>query len=691
MERRRVELLQSQELAEGLPRARMEWTALLTARDKLLRMEVEPMASLRHPAPFLASSEAQLEDAEDAAKARARNRAARRWRAAAVTEDMAPALASRSSVDVNSVSDASPAQPTTADTEAGGTSANAADRYDDDDDDDALPVDHSAGKERAASSSTARPLVSPENETANALAHVVADAMVATAAAAHHAFYVTDEEGTHRSGSPLTARFCVECAARGQRTAFTAFRGRHLCSNCGQAVCGRCCTQRVLLPSASEKPQRVCGSCHRRLTQQPAKTCVRTVDASGAERVYWLVELPSTLWRMTTLVELHLESTHLAILPAAVDQLAALQVLNLAGNRLTSLPASIGNLRHLVSLLLGDNSITHLPSSCARLVRLNRLDLARNTLAAVPEWLECLISLEHLDLSENAGMDLESLAYLGGLPRLTHLHLRRLHIAALPLALWTLTTLEYLNVNHNAIEELPRGIGLLTELAELRLADNRLRSLPLTLGGLENLRVLILSGNSHFVPPALLGRLRQLQQLSMAGCGLQSLPATLGNLVALEALELQDNGLTSLPWSFQRLVALRKLTLHNNPCHIRPSWSNPRALLQQLVQPRLQRGRPSPATPTTTPTAPLRGAGAAPPPLTVVIWPASDCETGHLFECLADDALLHAQPHMSSTGSSEGSSMPTTPVLARSPDALTFGIPGRFGVGSGVGGYRGNV
>lgn len=745
MEARRQELLASDELAAGAPRACMEWTALLAARDKLLRLQIEPMASLRHPMPLLADDDEE-EEVDVVASMDTRRFSA------AFQRLSPPTNPTPGTHNVQPLEDTSNVQQTEH-VAAGATTALSAAS--------SVTVTASGAAETGAvaatdSAESAMQSVDGTNTAANALrvnpvgpspeslasGHTSPDNDTYTQSPNLATPTALQTERTELSSfaspasivhSPLTARLCIECAARGRRTPFTPFRGRHLCANCGQAVCGRCCGQRVLLPGAQDRAQRVCDSCHRRLTQQPAATCVRTVDSNRAERVYWLVELPATLWRMHGLVELHLESTHLAVLPAAVGQLRALRVLNLAGNRLTRLPAALGQLTELTALLVRDNSITHLPAACAGLVRLTRLDLARNTLAAVPEWLERLVALEHLDLSQNVGMDKDSLAYLSGLPAVTHLHLRYLHLSATPRALWTLPALQYLNLNHNRLTELPPGIGALTHLSELRLGDNRLASLPVALGHLENLRVLVLSGNDGLSLPRSVGRLRQLRQLALAGCALTELPACLGNLTALEALELQDNGLTGLPVSFARLTNLTTLVVHNNPCHNSKAWTNPHSLLRLLargdgtvvaagngsvaealrgdgsaaeasvpetsaatagstttarnvdaVSPSLPRqaaptsAAPTAATPQQASAVPPPSSSSSsyaplPPPLSVLIWPVDGCPTGQLYECLADDALLHAQPD---SDGRETLSNATTPTMPSSP-ASSFGIAGQ--------------
>lgn len=535
MEERRQQLLESPDFAAGAPIVMREWVALLEARDNLLRLELEPNISLRHPA--------------------------------------AQGLGSVNATD----------------------------------------SDH--GSVPASSPHDS------DHEAEDHLAPVMSPAITAA----------------------LNARNCHECAKQDRMTLFSPFRGRHICGNCGEAVCSRCSVHRVLLPSPNNKAQRICDSCFARLTEKPAATCVRTVDVSAAEKVFWLVELPASLWTIPQLVELHLEATNIEELPAAVGDLRNLRILNLSNNRLTSLPESVGLLTSLIALLVGDNCLVSLPPSCARLRRLERLDLARNTLAAVPEWFEKLSALRHLDLGGNTTFDPDSLAYLGSLPALTHLYLRQVQMRVIPRNLWRLTTLKQLDLDDNQLEELHYSLGSLAELVELRLSNNCLRSLPESLAQLENLRTLVLSGNVGLELSPPVGRLRQLQHLSLANCGLRSLPRWLGGLVGLSTLELHDNLLESLPSTLMRLVHLRKFTIHNNPCHRQPAWGNPRAMLRRLSMGSQSR-----------PSAALAGAAVGSvssmppeqlrfPPLAILIWQAGECDSRGLFEALADDPLQGGQ------------------------------------------------
>lgn len=69
----------------------------------------------------------------------------------------------------------------------------------------------------------------------------------------HAAVWVPDSE----------AAVCMHC----KKTQFTVLNRRHHCRKCGAVVCGPCSNKRVLLPSQSSKPLRVCLNCYDTLSR----------------------------------------------------------------------------------------------------------------------------------------------------------------------------------------------------------------------------------------------------------------------------------------------------------------------------------------------------------------------------------------------------------------------------------------
>lgn len=64
----------------------------------------------------------------------------------------------------------------------------------------------------------------------------------------HAAVWVPDSE----------ASTCMHCL----KSKFTAINRRHHCRKCGGVVCSGCSTKKLLLPSQSSKPLRVCDNCY---------------------------------------------------------------------------------------------------------------------------------------------------------------------------------------------------------------------------------------------------------------------------------------------------------------------------------------------------------------------------------------------------------------------------------------------
>ncbi|KAM6183779.1 pleckstrin homology domain-containing family F member 2-like [Erethizon dorsatum] len=75
----------------------------------------------------------------------------------------------------------------------------------------------------------------------------------------HAAVWVPDSEAT----------VCMRC----QKAKFTPVNRRHHCRKCGFVVCGPCSEKRVLLPSQSSKPVRICDFCYDLLSTGDVATC----------------------------------------------------------------------------------------------------------------------------------------------------------------------------------------------------------------------------------------------------------------------------------------------------------------------------------------------------------------------------------------------------------------------------------
>jgi len=76
------------------------------------------------------------------------------------------------------------------------------------------------------------------------------------AAREHAAVWVPDDE----------AKGCMLC----KKSQFNVINRRHHCRKCGAVVCGNCSSNKLLLPSQSSKPLRVCDGCYEVLSKTEA-------------------------------------------------------------------------------------------------------------------------------------------------------------------------------------------------------------------------------------------------------------------------------------------------------------------------------------------------------------------------------------------------------------------------------------
>ncbi len=203
--------------------------------------------------------------------------------------------------------------------------------------------------------------------------------------------------------------------------------------------------------------------------------------------------LPRNKEDLTTLAELHLNSSQLTELPKEIGNLKNLTTLTLWDNQLTELPKEIGNLKNLTMLALWNNQLTELPKEIGKLTNLTRLTVSRNQLTELPKE-------------------------IGNLRNLTKLTVSRNQLTELPKEIGNLTNLTWITLHSNQLTELPREIGNLKNLMTLILAHNQLAELPKELGNLTNLEFFSLESNN-----------------------LTELPEEIGNLTNLKAKESQES------------------------------------------------------------------------------------------------------------------------------------------------------
>ncbi|XP_042219174.1 pleckstrin homology domain-containing family F member 2-like isoform X10 [Homarus americanus] len=78
------------------------------------------------------------------------------------------------------------------------------------------------------------------------------------AAEKHAAVWVPDSE----------TQVCMHC----KKTQFTLINRRHHCRKCGKVVCGPCSSKKVILTHQSNKPLRVCLTCHDEMSSTQSQT-----------------------------------------------------------------------------------------------------------------------------------------------------------------------------------------------------------------------------------------------------------------------------------------------------------------------------------------------------------------------------------------------------------------------------------
>nr|XP_045624553.1 pleckstrin homology domain-containing family F member 2-like isoform X5 [Procambarus clarkii] len=91
------------------------------------------------------------------------------------------------------------------------------------------------------------------------------------AAEKHAAVWVPDSE----------TQVCMHC----KKTQFTLINRRHHCRKCGKVVCGPCSSKKVILTHQSNKPLRVCLTCHDEMSSAQSQTGNSTPVNSMAGRM----------------------------------------------------------------------------------------------------------------------------------------------------------------------------------------------------------------------------------------------------------------------------------------------------------------------------------------------------------------------------------------------------------------------
>lgn len=144
------------------------------------------------------------------------------------------------------------------------------------------------------------------------------------------------------------------------------------------------------------------------------------------------------------------------------------------------------------------------------------------------------------------------------------LDLRHQAMGELPRGIGSLRELIAVFLNNNDLSELPEEIGSLVNLSVLNLSFNRLTDLPAAVQNLKALKDLNLSKNELEMIPDPAYKLVNLRSLHIIANKLNQVPESIGDLESLEILDLSFNCLSQLPAEIAKLAHLRELYITDN-------------------------------------------------------------------------------------------------------------------------------
>lgn len=107
---------------------------------------------------------------------------------------------------------------------------------------------------------------------------------------------------------------------------------------------------------------------------------LRKLDMGGCG----LVQLPESLFALTTLIEVMLSFNRLEVVPNEIARLSALTYFAVGGNRLTRLPEALTQLRGLKSLFVDSNPLIELPLFVGHMLSLRQLCVSSGEDATTP-------------------------------------------------------------------------------------------------------------------------------------------------------------------------------------------------------------------------------------------------------------------------------------------------------------------
>ncbi len=160
-----------------------------------------------------------------------------------------------------------------------------------------------------------------------------------------------------------------------------------------------------------------------------------------------LNEIPPSIGRNRTLVEIHFNNNNIAKCAPQIALLQSLERLYLHDNMINEIPAEVGYLTRLEELVLNCNPLKQIPPTIGLCQALEVLDVGYCGMLALPEEITRLKGLVELHASNN-------------------------EFNRLPKNMGKLTKLRLLNISSNKLETLPVSLHLCTDLEELNITAN---------------------------------------------------------------------------------------------------------------------------------------------------------------------------------------------------------------------------
>lgn len=248
-------------------------------------------------------------------------------------------------------------------------------------------------------------------------------------------------------------------------------------------------------------------------------------------------KLPSGLFQLYSLEELHISGASLDTIPAAIQQLQQLQKITIENGSLAYYPASINQLKNLIYLELHHiYKAQTLPKSIGQLKNLRELSISASPLSELPNSIAELRQLEVLSLAKNK-------------------------FTTFPVVINQLKALKKLDLHYNELVGLPVFSPKLKHLEFIDLSYNDLPHFPVSLVQLPALKEVNIAGNPIQFPASLGAHHSPISSINASYCNLQTFPTALASLKQLERLNLKINKISLLPKTIVPFEQLKLLDM----------------------------------------------------------------------------------------------------------------------------------